>query len=80
MQELLLAFAKLLPEEQLIESLEQAISKYKAAPSKDTKGELGMYTMLLAARIGTEDKELPEVLSELSERKRIVAAHEFHKY
>jgi hypothetical protein len=80
MQELFMMFAKIMPEEDLIKLLEEAICEYKADPSKDNKGKMAMYCALVAAQVGTADKELPEVLKELGQRKQLLDAFEHRNH
>lgn len=66
MKELLLAFAKLMPEENMVNELRNALAEYDASGGSDrSKQMLGLFGMILSIKFGTEGKDLAEVLTDL---------------
>lgn len=70
MQSLLIAFAKMVPEDKLLDDLEQSLREYRTTRSEDSKSKLALYSMFITTRLATEGKDLLEVLREFDEKKR----------
>lgn len=70
MEQNFLMIAKFMPEEKIIDDLSEAIQNYKILQNPETKNKVFMEIMLLAAKWGTEKKDLVEVLKDFDKRKR----------
>lgn len=57
--------AKIMPEEELLEKLQEAITEYKVTKSKEAKKGLEFYLMLTSTNIFTTEKSAIEVIDEL---------------
>jgi hypothetical protein len=71
MQDLLLLFAKVMPEEMIIEQIEESLTEYKITRTDEAKKKLTMYCMLMATKSGTEGKDIEQITHELGEVRRI---------
>jgi hypothetical protein len=80
MDELFTAFAKLLPAEMLIEQLEESIREYRATGSEDAKKRIAIWCSMFVMQVSTEGQDIDAVMADISEKKRILKAHEFSKH
>lgn len=71
MQELVLLFAQIIPEEILLEEIEQALIEFKVTASEDSKNKLAMYCMFFCTKVGTKGKDITEMSKQMSEMSRI---------
>lgn len=62
----MLAMAKFMPEDMLIEQLEQALSNYKNKKSEEAKHGLQVALMLITTRLFTEDKTVEELSKDIN--------------
>jgi hypothetical protein len=79
MHELMIGLAMLLPEEQIIDDMAEALTAYKIAPTEDGKRKLATHCMLFAMKVSTEEQDMVNVMNEVSEKKRIIKAFDHHK-
>jgi hypothetical protein len=76
MQELFLLFAKMVPLDQHLDSLQEALTEYKLTGSKEAKDKLGLHSMLVGTSIGTEGKDAFEMVEKMSKQKTLLDAFE----
>lgn len=72
MQELFLAAAKYLPESELINDLQKAITKFQETESDSDRKEMIFYLGLCFTKFATEGKTIQEISKELDERESAV--------
>lgn len=71
MHSLFLAISKMMPEEMIIERLEEALSDYKKNNNDDTRSTLKMNVIMYAMRLMTEKDSITETLKEFEEIDRM---------
>lgn len=73
MHELMLLMAKALPEDKLIEQIEEAITEHKILKTEETKQRLHMYCHLLLTKDVIADNGIEKVMRDMTNLK---AMHE----
>ena len=76
MQELFILFAKMVPLDQHLDSLEDALREYKLTGSKEAKEKLGLHSMLVGTAIGTEGQEAFSMMEKMGKQKALLDAFE----
>lgn len=71
MHDLILLFASVIPEDKIIEDLQEALTAHKLAPSDDTKNKLSMWCTLFLSKGITDKKDVLECVKEIRELEQI---------
>lgn len=77
-EEFLIRYAKEAPEASLLQVLENYIQEYKKKPNPLTKEHLGMITMLVSLRLGTEHLTVEEFIKKFEEARRFAKLGEIN--
>lgn len=67
MEEIMILYAKLIPEEQLLDDIHESLTAYKIAQTPETKKKFVMNLVLCSTKFITEEKSLEETLKKFKE-------------
>ena len=62
---LMTLLAKIMPEDEVLDQLQEALTTYKLTKTKETKSKLEMHLMLAATNLLTTEKSTEEVMDDM---------------
>lgn len=74
MHELMILIAKEMPEEILIDKMEEAFNQYRGGQTDEAKKSLALYSHMLALRLGTEGRDSIDVIKEFNNNHQLIRA------
>lgn len=72
MTELFVTYAKVIPEDELLQNLSDALDKYKLLKTKEYKNGVLMWASITMIKFTTEDKNIGDVLNDMAQKKNIL--------
>lgn len=70
-KDLMLIVASAMPEEMIVEQLQEALTAHKIAPTEKTKSRLGMYCMMFASKEMTDKFGIEDMMKKTEQVNKI---------